>query len=343
MILRVIISVLLMLSYAVPAIAHEMRPGYLELTETAEHRFSVTWKVPMKGDAVMRLSPELPAHCTEQSPPSRRMIQAAMLKQWSVICPGGISPGVIHIDGLRKTLTDVLVRIEYLGGTTQTTRLTGLQPGFTVSGEPSSYEVVLTYLTLGIEHILLGIDHLLFVLALLFLVRSWPRLIGTVTSFTLAHSLTLAAAALNWVQVPQAPVEAVIALSIMFVAIEVLHARKGRIGLAARMPWVVAFIFGLLHGFGFAGALNEIGLPENAIPLALAFFNIGVEIGQLLFIAAFFIFMWLVSKLLHKRFATDTSLSPTWAATARLSFPVAYVIGSLAAYWLIERTVSFWA
>jgi len=343
MIVRLVISLLLIMSYAVPATAHEMRPGYLELAETAEDRFAVTWKVPMKGGGVMRLSPELPAHCNEQSPPSRRLLQAAMLKQWSVICSGGISQGVIHIEGLSETLTDVLVRIEYLGGTTQTIRLTAQQPQFTVSGEPSSYEVVLTYLTLGIEHILLGIDHLLFVLALLFLVRSWPRLIGTVTSFTLAHSLTLAAATMNWVQVPQSPVEAIIALSIMFVAIEVLHARKGRIGLAARMPWVVAFIFGLLHGFGFAGALNEVGLPENAIPLALAFFNIGVEIGQLIFIAAFFTFMWLMSKVLHKRFATDTSLSPTWAATAKLSFPVAYVIGSLAAYWLIERTVGFWA
>ena len=142
--------------------------------------------------------------------------------------------------------------------------------------------MVRTYFKLGVEHILLGFDHLLFVLALLFLVEGWRRLLGTITAFTVAHSLTLAAATFGWVQVPQAPVEAVIALSIMFVAVEILHRQRGRTGIATRKPWVVAFVFGLLHGLGFAGALREIGLPDDAIPLALAFFNVGVEAGQLL-------------------------------------------------------------
>ena len=189
-------------------------------------------------------------------------------------------------------------------------------------------------------HILLGIDHLLFVLALLFLVRNWPRLVGTVTAFTLAHSLTLAAATLGWVQVPQAPVEAAIALSIVFVAAEVLHARQGHPGLAARMPWVVAFVFGLLHGLGFAGALREVGLPEHAIPLALAFFNIGVEAGQLLFIAAFFLLVWVASRVLRGR--QQRASATAWSTAGKLSLPAAYVIGTLASFWLIERTSGFW-
>jgi len=194
-----------------------------------------------------------------------------------------------------------------------------------------------TYLGLGVEHILLGIDHLLFVLALLFLVGNWPRLIGTVTAFTLAHSLTLAAATLGWIRVPPAPVEAVIALSIVFVAAEILHTRQGRGGLAARMPWVVAFVFGLLHGLGFASALRDIGLPEHAIPLALAFFNVGVELGQLLFIAGVFGLLWLIRPVGHSVSGPGTS----WGQSERLSVPTAYVVGTVAMFWVFERTYSF--
>ena len=143
-----------------------------------------------------------------------------------------------------------------------------------------------TYTRLGIEHILTGVDHLLYVLAMLLLVTGWKRIVATMTAFTATHSLTLAAATLGWVQVPQAPVEACIALSILFVAREIVCSRKGQPGLTEQWPWVVSFMFGLLHGFGFAGALSEVGLPQMAIPVALLFFNVGVEIGQLLFVAA---------------------------------------------------------
>jgi hypothetical protein len=170
-------------------------------------------------------------------------------------------------------------------------------------------------------------------------VASWPRLVGTVTAFTLAHSATLAAATLGWVHVPQAPVEAAIALSIVFVAAEVLHAAAGRAGLAARKPWVVAFAFGLLHGLGFAGALREVGLPHDAIPAALAFFNVGVEVGQLLFVAAVFACFGLASRLAPGRGATPG----TWAVAARLARPAAYAIGIPAAFWLIQRTAGFWS
>jgi hydrogenase/urease accessory protein HupE len=182
------------------------------------------------------------------------------------------------------------------------------------------------YLVLGFHHILLGIDHLLFVLALLMLVPNMRTLVWTITSFTLAHSLTLAAATLGWVHVPQAPVEAVIALSILFVAMEIVHWRQGRPGLTRRWPWLVAFTFGLLHGFGFAGALSEIGLPEHAIPLALLFFNVGVELGQLLFIGAV-----IAVSLVLKRITW-----PGWAWRV----PV-YTIGSLAAFWTIQRIAGF--
>jgi hypothetical protein len=198
--------------------------------------------------------------------------------------------------------------------------------------------VIRTYFKLGVEHILLGFDHLLFVLALLFLVEGWRRLLATVTAFTIAHSLTLAAATFGWVQVPQAPVEAVIALSIMFVAVEILHRHQGKAGIATRKPWIVAFVFGLLHGLGFAGALREVGLPHDAIPLALAFFNVGVEAGQLLFVAIVFLLFWLITRLMGTRGATaERSASPGRA----IAQPASYMIGTLAAFWLIQRTYGF--
>jgi hypothetical protein len=246
----------------------------------------------------------------------------------------------VRIDGLSATRTDVLARVERADGSSQTVRLTPAAPAFVVSAAPGAWQVMKTYLGLGVEHILLGVDHLLFVLALLFLVGSWPRLIETVTAFTVAHSLTLAAATLGWVHVPQAPVEAVIALSIVFVATEILHSRQGRAGLALRMPWVVAFVFGLLHGLGFAGALREVGLPEHAIPLALAFFNIGVEVGQLLFIAGVFVLLWSLRRS-RSRSSTDAA-SGAWHVAGTAATPAAYLIGTVAAFWVLERTYGFW-
>jgi hydrogenase/urease accessory protein HupE len=190
--------------------------------------------------------------------------------------------------------------------------------------------VTRTYLHLGVEHILLGIDHLLFVLALLLLVEGRRRLVGTVTAFTVAHSITLAAATLGLVYIPQQPVEAIIALSILFVAAEIVHCHQGQPGLTERRPWVVAFVFGLLHGLGFAGALREIGLPEQSIPLALLFFNLGVEVGQLLFIAV----AGAIGAILHR-------LVVAWPAWV-WQLP-AYGIGTIAAYWTLERLAGFWS
>ena len=190
-------------------------------------------------------------------------------------------------------------------------------------------QIVKTYTWLGIEHILLGIDHLLFVLALLLIVNGKRRLLWTITAFTIAHSLTLAGATLGIVQIPQKPVEAVIALSILFLAMEIVHGQRGRPGAAARWPWLVAFVFGLLHGFGFAGALAEVGLPQQAIPLALVFFNVGVELGQLLFVAAVLLLGWLLHQLKQPKLLD------------RAELVAVYSIGGLASFWLIERISGF--
>jgi hydrogenase/urease accessory protein HupE len=201
-----------------------------------------------------------------------------------------------------------------------------------VPSQPNSLEVARTYFLFGVEHILLGIDHLLFVLALLLLVNGTRRIIATVTAFTLAHSITLAGATLGFVHMPGPPIEAAIALSIAFVASEIIHGRQGRAGLTERYPWVVAFTFGLLHGFGFSAALTEIGLPQNSIPIALLFFNIGVEIGQLLFIACVFATIAVARQITRR-------VSVPQVAWARAVPP--YAIGSLAVFWVIQRIAAF--
>lgn len=319
------------------ALAHEVRPGYLELREIDPNHWDVLWKVPALGETPLGIHVQLPGTCGD-SKPGVRLVNNAYISRWRTHCSAGLIGNEVRIDGLSATRTDVLARVERVDGTTLTERLTPAEPAFTVTAAQSWIQVASSYLGLGIEHILLGIDHLLFVLALLFLVGNWPRLIGTITSFTLAHSLTLAAATLGWIHVPQAPVEAAIALSIVFVATEILHTRQGRAGLAARMPWLIAFLFGLLHGLGFAGALREIGLPEHAIPWALAFFNIGVELGQLLFIAVLFALIRGVRPVWYRSAADSPN---PWGLAARLSAPAAYLIGTLAMFWVFDRTYGF--
>ena len=249
---------------------------------------------------------------------------------------GGLIGQPISIDGLSATFTDVLVRVEDLAGVTQTERLTPARPSFTIEAAPGAGKVAVTYLRLGIEHILFGFDHLMFVLALVILVREWRRVALTVTAFTVAHSITLAAATLGFVHVPGPPVEAAIALSIVFVAAEIVNSLRGQSSLAARVPWLVAFTFGLLHGLGFAGALAEIGLPQHAIPIALLFFNLGVEAGQLAFVATILMLAWTL------RWASSQVLQPgeVRVASARIDVIVAYGIGATATYWLIGRTVT---
>jgi len=235
----------------------------------------------------------------------------------------------ILIDGLSATQTGTLLRIQLINGRMHTTVLRPDSPSFLIPEKASKSRVAGSYLLLGIEHILGGFDHLLFVLGLLLIVRSIRLLIKAITSFTLAHSVTLAMATLGFVHVPEAPVEAVIALSIIFLASELAKQRRGETGLTTRAPCLVALCFGLLHGFGFAGALTEVGLPQSDIPLALLFFNVGVEIGQLMFVSGALVVAWIIQK---ARFGW-----PVWVKQVP-----AYSIGSLAAFWFIQRTVSFW-
>jgi hypothetical protein len=256
-----------------------------------------------------------------------------------VLCTGPLAGGTFRIDGLEATETDVLLRIDFADGSSFTHRLLPSSPEVVIPEQPGALAVIATYTVIGVEHILFGVDHLLFVFALLLLVAGWGRLVWTITAFTLAHSVTLAAATLDLVTVSGAAVEATIALSILFLATEL--ARRGAAagapaatqsqlaapGLTLRYPWIVAFAFGLLHGFGFAGALADVGLPGHAIPLALLFFNVGVEIGQLMFIAVVLGLAWLLAR-------THREL-PRWSPRA-----AAYVIGSLAAFWVFERSLS---
>lgn len=310
-------------------VADEIRPAYLELKEKSHNIFSVLWKVPAKGDKKLSLRAQLPVNCKDKSEPDVQLINGSYIQRWLVHCEDGLLEKSIFIAGLNTTNTDVLLRLEFLNGISQSAHLTPGIAAYQVPAEASSLQIVSTYTWLGIEHILLGVDHLLFVFALLLIVNGKRRLMWTITAFTIAHSMTLAGATLELVYVPQQPVEAVIALSILFLAIEIVHGKQGHPGIAARWPWLVAFIFGLLHGFGFAGALAEVGLPQQAIPLALVFFNVGVELGQLLFVACVLMFGWVLHRLKQPELLR-------WAETVTI-----YSIGSLATFWLFERISAF--
>ncbi|MGI9260661.1 MAG: HupE/UreJ family protein [Woeseiaceae bacterium] len=323
-------SVCMLLMLCSVSNAHESRPGYLQLTVEESGQVAMLFKVPAMGDMRFALYPNLPIECVSEDEPSRYIIDDAYTERDAFVCEGGIAGKTVSIDGLSRTLTDVLVRVEQPDGGTQITKLTPAAPSFVVGESQGVLGVATTYLVIGVEHILLGIDHLLFVLALLVLVDGYRKLFWTITAFTVAHSVTLAVATLGVVQVPQSPVEAIIALSIVFVATEIVHASRGTPGLTQRKPWVVAFSFGLLHGFGFAGALSEVGLPEQAVPVSLLFFNVGVEVGQLVFIAA----VLLVTATV-RRFLAST---PHWAPVA-----IAYMVGIPAAFWTIERVAGFWS
>lgn len=322
-------TLLLVLGTSAPGlVAHELRPAFLELREISDNEYAVTFKVPARGELRLALYPQLPVSCKTIGEKVGTYQDAAIFERWQAHCAGGIAGQAIEVAGLRQSLTDVLARIEYLGGAVQTTRLTAEHPMFVASGAQSTAEVAATYLGLGFEHILLGVDHLVFILALMLLIRDRWMLVKTITAFTIAHSITLAGSTLGYLSLPQRPVEAAIALSIAFVAREVVKIRAGTLRTAELYPWLVAFAFGLLHGFGFAGALIEIGLPHRDVPAALLFFNIGVELGQLTFVAGMLLLAWLV----HKLIALDGR---------RARVVAGYAIGILAATWLIFRLSTF--
>lgn len=309
------------------AYAHEIRPAYLQIQEQEENVYEAFWKIPSLGDAIPKLEIIFPGSPLIEELNLPRLSDGFMVFNYQLTYKESIEGKPLRIDGLAKTLIDVLVRIEYLNGEQVTFLLQPDNVSEIIPGKSTPVQVIKTYTTLGIEHILFGFDHLLFVLALIIIAKGKWKIIKTITAFTLAHSITLSLAALGYVDFPTAPIEAVIALSIVFLALEIVKNSKGEETLTARKPWLVAFIFGLLHGLGFAGALTNIGLPQLDIPLALAFFNVGVEFGQLAFVFVTLGLLYLVGK---------TQLSVKWGKQF-----AAYAIGSIAVFWMIERIAVF--
>jgi hydrogenase/urease accessory protein HupE len=315
--------------------ADEFRPAYLQVAavEGQAGVYDVLWRLPaLDENTTLRVAPAFPAEARELSARSRYYASGAAVERWRMQVDGGLEGRSVGFDGLAAARVDVLVRYLRADGTEQLGRVTPFENRFAFTASPGAFEVARTYTVIGIEHILLGFDHLLFVLVLVILVDGLKRLVWTITAFTAAHSITLALATLGLVEVPGPPVEAAIALSIAFVAAEILQKRQGRATVAQRYPWAIAFTFGLLHGLGFAGALAEVGLPQNAIPLALLFFNVGVEIGQLLFVAAV-LAAGALARAMLRRLSVEP---PRW-----LWWVPPYAIGSLAGFWTIERIASF--
>jgi hydrogenase/urease accessory protein HupE len=332
-VLRLGLLLLLCMGLALPAAADEFRPAYLQLRQLDATTYEVLWKLPALDESTtLKLRPQFPAGTQTITPLRSSYAAGTAVQRWRVTVDGGLAGKAIEFPNQAASRIDVLVRVERSDGTAQVGRVLPLAPRFVVTASPGAWEVAQTYTELGIEHILTGFDHLLFVLALLILVQGTRRLIATITAFTLAHSLTLFAATLGWLNVPGPPVEAVIALSIVFVAGEIVHARQGRPGLTQRRPWIVAFSFGLLHGLGFAGALAEVGLPPLSIPMALLFFNVGVEIGQLIFIAVV-----LGAMAIGRRIARRLKIeAPSWWWRVP-----PYAIGGIASFWVVQRVAGF--
>lgn len=332
--LRVFLCVL---SLLVPAMAqaHALQPGYLELQAMGEDSYRVHFAAPDVKGRPMAIVARLSEPCSVTEGPQPKFDGRAWIAQWLTVCPGGLPGVAINIDGLAMTQTDVLVRYELDPGQGESQRLTPEQTGFVVPEDPGALEVLTSYFWLGLDHIASGLDHLLFVFALLMLIRDPWTLFGAVTAFTIAHSITLAAAALGWARVPGPPVEAVIALSIMFLAAEILHRDPAKPRLSERAPWAVCFFFGLIHGLGFGSALQEIGLPRSEVALALLSFNVGVEAGQILFILAV-VAVWMVARRLIP--ALLDSASRLFRGGQVL---VPYAIGGVAAFWFVERVTGF--
>ena len=331
---RAALAVALGLALAPEAAAHEVRPAYLELTEVSANRFAVLWKQPVLPisepglAARLPLEPRFPASCRVVDRAVPEVARSALVERWTMACgEDAWADGGIEVSGLPRTLTDVLLRVRRLDGTTFDHLLRPEAPRATMAPGAPGRPAVPAYLRLGIEHLVFGFDHILFVIGLMSCVRRPLQLVQVVTAFTAAHSITLALSTLGVLTLPPRAVEAAIALSILYLAVEIVRTRNGAPSPAARAPWAVAFGFGLLHGFGFAGALGEIGLPAEAQAMALLLFNVGVELGQLAVVGA----LLAVVRLVRLR----PALLPAGVAAA----PV-YGMGVVSAYWFVERVAS---
>jgi hydrogenase/urease accessory protein HupE len=334
---RLWLLVALLLTALVPAqvSAHALEPGFLEVQPLGGPEWRVTWRKPQISGAPMAIDALLPESCTPRRGPAPVFDGRAFLSGWIAVCDLGLAGQTITIEGLESTRTDVLVRYTLEGDTSaRTTRLTASEPSFIVPKVQGPLGVFQSYAALGMDHILKGVDHLIFVLLLILLIRDWRKLLAAITAFTVAHSLSLAAATLGWVVLPAPPVEAFIALSILFLASELLQAPGADQRLSARYPWVVAFAFGLLHGLGFARGLREVGLPEGDVPLALFSFNVGVEVAQILFIA---VALGLGAALTRLAPGNGALLAPG----SRSLRAMGYAFGTLAAFWMVQQVAGF--
>jgi len=302
--------------------AHRFAPSVLRWEQVAEGQFAVSWKTPQQQVSDVPMQPVLPENCEIKAESSWLPEGTGKRKQFMLTCTGELTGQRIKVSGLAANQSSVLLNVVGPEAATYQAVLTAEEPEFVVPQEPNPWTVVTRYSVLGAEHIWAGLDHLLFVLGLLLLVGQGRRLVWTITAFTVGHSITLAMVTLGVFDYPVALVEFLIALSIFVLALE-LTRRAGHSRLW-RQPWWLAGIFGLLHGMGFAGALAETGLPSNNIPLALLFFNIGIELGQLAFIAVLLVAGWAIVRVVPRR--------PEWLP----QLPV-LVLGVLSAMWCIER------
>ncbi len=331
MIVRILLFWLLALGSMSAVLADDMRPGYLEIredaaTSPAAQKYKVTWKAPIRPGLAARVFPVFPADCTATEP-ERKIDAAALLARWSINCAQPLAGRGVRLGGIEDVSGEALMRYHSAIGITQAARFTPENPVVIIAQKPDRLQVARTYFVTGVEHILMGYDHLLFVLCLVLLLNGAWRVVATVTAFTVAHSLTLVATTLELISLPRPPVEAAIALSIVFLAVEIVKRKPGELRLSERLPWVVAFLFGLLHGFGFAGALAEIGLPQGEVPVALLTFNLGVEAGQLVIVSGFMLFLWILRRFGARYLPQFQTVS-------------AYAIGCIAAMWLLQRIMT---
>lgn len=310
------------------AAAHEVRPGLLELREQGDGSYSMLWKQPSGGEVEIRIAPVFPDSCLLVTRDRQQVAAGALISRGSLRCVDGLGGKSISIAGLETTITDVLVRVHHADGRLETHMLKPASPSVELGAITTTAQLAGSYFRLGFEHILLGVDHLLFVLGLLLIVADRWTLVKTITAFTLAHSITLAIATLGYASAPAVPLNLLIALSILFLGPEVVRAWRGETSFTIRHPWVVAFAFGLLHGFGFASGLTTTGLPPAEIPFALLMFNLGVEAGQLAFV--------LLVVALERAFR---ALQIRWPRPVTL-LP-GYVVGSLGAYWTLQRGIVY--
>jgi len=309
------------------ACAHESQPGVVDITQLDEQRYQVVWKAPIYYGKPHPAHLVLPDSWQIVAPVTQFATRDAHITTKIITADKSHFNGAtLHFPNLEKTITDVLVRTVLKDGTEFTAIASPTRPQVTLRGERNWYQTSTEFLTLGLHHILLGIDHLLFVLGLMLIVKSNFELFKTITSFTLAHSITLGLATLGYASIPLPPLNASIALSILFLGPEIVKARRGQTSLTIQYPWIVAFAFGLLHGFGFASGLSTTGMPKTELPLALLSFNIGVELGQIGFVVLSLSLLW-AFKVLSVQW-------PKW-----VTWLPGYIVGSLGAYWTIQRTI----